>query len=1088
MMFPPRHTPFAATALSLCALWSGVVSAQVSGLSKGQQWFVDNGIQTAGIISHPGAPNTFTLSTYQSMNYTTQTWEWETDPNQLSMSWGRWVSDANNLPGGSGAPAAEATHMNTLRHLNLGTPIGDEPNLNDPAVRDQQVAFFNYAHAQPAFNNVLLWSNNFGGQVNDASLNDFVNRARPDMISFDTYPYAPNAQPLGGSPYNWYSNLRQFRAYALAYNTALGTYRQTYASPGGAPPTRAVSTSELNLQTFAALAFNAKFVHDFTYNFNGGTLFNTPGDSTITALGTADKSMNMQVRRLGPSLTRLKPIPDAAPGDHTTSIMFILGRHWDPSTGKAVFNDMPGYTGFQIDAGSGGAYTDYEFGRNDPYFSGWAIANTGNKNLDPSGNRLKGDVILSWFTPLHEWFDGDDWNDERYLMVVNGLADMNGTTADTTQQISLTFGSSGGVNFPYTYVQRLNRLTGEIENIPVTGTGTKKTLTLTIEGGGAELFKFPDGAPFVGTLPPDAIWQNGSGGAFATGGNWDTGTSPNGNYFAHFGTLTTGAGPYNVTFGGNVASTGAFIHRDNASFNLNGFTYTLNGFAGVDSLIVGMYAGEDARLTLGNGSLNVAASATNFSQVGKAAGASGVVTVGAGGNWINAPTLLIGKAGNGTVNVNASLTASPNGAASFSNVYLGGSATTFTTGNGVLNVNGGSVAVSGTLKVWNTGSSSINVSAGTLAVGSIDTSGNPARLNFTGGTLDFTSSSLTISGAGPIASLSLTANKTLRVSGAGSTFQNAPGSVVSIAGGRLYGRDIDLTAGAVAFTSGTIEIDGGPLKIGASSATYGGAITGTGSLTKSGANSITLSGPNNFTGSTNVTAGSLVFNTPHLTSSALNVSDNATAQFSSGGANVLRTGTINTGATGRVDLGDNPAIIDYSTTDPIASIRAMIKSGYNNGSWNGPGIISSATQTSPIKTAIAYAEASSLFSTFPATFAGQEIDSTTIVLRYTVPGDADFSGKADILDFNRLALNFGKSNMTWYDGDFDYTGTIDILDFNLLAMSFGQTSPNQAPPQALQIFAAEQGAMVAIPLPAPVATGAIGLLLSMLAIWYRRFV
>jgi autotransporter-associated beta strand protein len=354
-------------------------------------------------------------------------------------------------------------------------------------------------------------------------------------------------------------------------------------------------------------------------------------------------------------------------------------------------------------------------------------------------------------------------------------------------------------------------------------------------------------------------------------------------------------------------------------------------------------------------------------------------------------------------------------------------------------------------------------------------------LNFSAGTLDLTASSLTM-GSGPLSSVTLSPNKTLRVSGVGSTFKNSPGSVVTINGGRLYGRDIDLTAGGFTFTSGTIEIDGGPLRIGTSSGTYSGAITGTGSLTKSGANAITLSGSNGFTGSTNVAAGTLIFATAHLTSAALNVSDKAIAQLASGGANVLRTGTINTNTTGRIDLNDNPAIIDYSGSSPAASIRAMIKSGYNNGAWNGPGIMSTLAQTSATRTAIGYAEASSLFPTFPATYAGQTIDSTTIVTRYTVMGDADFSGKTDLLDFNLLAANFGKSNMTWRQGDFDYSGTVDILDFNLLAASFGRSSPNSAPPAALRIDAARfSGDAASVPLPSPLKLGAIGLLLAMLA-------
>jgi hypothetical protein len=156
----------------------------------------------------------------------------------------------------------------------------------------------------------------------------------------------------------------------------------------------------------------------------------------------------------------------------------------------------------------------------------------------------------------------------------------------------------------------------------------------------------------------------------------------------------------------------------------------------------------------------------------------------------------------------------------------------------------------------------------------------------------------------------------------------------------------------------------------------------------------------------------------------------------------------------------------------------MIQSGYNNGSWNGTGIMSSSAQTSPVKTAIGYAEASNLFGSFPTIYAGQTIDSTTIVTRFTVAGDANFSGKTDIQDFNRLASNFGKTNKTCYDGDVDDHGTGNLMDFHILAAAFGKYSPNQAPPQAMLIFAAEHGATAAVPLPAAVYTGAVGLLLS----------
>jgi hypothetical protein len=274
-------------------------------------------------------------------------------------------------------------------------------------------------------------------------------------------------------------------------------------------------------------------------------------------------------------------------------------------------------------------------------------------------------------------------------------------------------------------------------------------------------------------------------------------------------------------------------------------------------------------------------------------------------------------------------------------------------------------------------------------------------------------------------------------------------------------------------------------------------------ITKTGAGSLTISGTQthgvgatfnandgitNFNSSAGgnlaLVANSTVnFNSAqHL--SALTVAANKKVTLAAGGANALRIGTFN--ISGKLDLNDNPAIVDYSSSDPIASIRSLIKTGYNNGSWNGNGIMSTVAQSSPVKAAIGYAEASSLFSNFPATYAGQSIDSTTIVLRFTVQGDADFSGKTDILDFNALATNFGKTNMTWRQGDFDYSGTIDIVDFNILATTFGQSVPINSAPFAGMLAAAREST-ASVPLPAPVYAGAIGLIGAFAATWtYRR--
>ena len=53
------------------------------------------------------------------------------------------------------------------------------------------------------------------------------------------------------------------------------------------------------------------------------------------------------------------------------------------------------------------------------------------------------------------------------------------------------------------------------------------------------------------------------------------------------------------------------------------------------------------------------------------------------------------------------------------------------------------------------------------------------------------------------------------------------------------------------------------------------------------------------------------------------------------------------------------------------------------------------------------------------------------------PGDANNDGTVNLLDFNRLAANFGQSPRTFSQGDFNYDGVVNLLDFNVLASRFG---------------------------------------------------
>ena len=61
---------------------------------------------------------------------------------------------------------------------------------------------------------------------------------------------------------------------------------------------------------------------------------------------------------------------------------------------------------------------------------------------------------------------------------------------------------------------------------------------------------------------------------------------------------------------------------------------------------------------------------------------------------------------------------------------------------------------------------------------------------------------------------------------------------------------------------------------------------------------------------------------------------------------------------GTLDINNNHIIIDYTAgNDPIASIAALIKSGYAGGAWTGTGIMSTAAQSNSGSYGIGYADA-----------------------------------------------------------------------------------------------------------------------------------
>jgi hypothetical protein len=236
--------------------------------------------------------------------------------------------------------------------------------------------------------------------------------------------------------------------------------------------------------------------------------------------------------------------------------------------------------------------------------------------------------------------------------------------------------------------------------------------------------------------------------------------------------------------------------------------------------------------------------------------------------------------------------------------------------------------------------------------------------------------------------------------------------------------------------NGSLSLDGGGA----------GHFTSNGSLTVNGgaqldANLITGNGT-----TTVQTGGTLRAHA--IRQNRLTINDGGSVQLkhaTPGSADPSRIGTMTIGAApASFDIANRVLVLDQSGPGPLGTLRNQIISGYASGAWNGPGINSSDAATEPGH-GVGYGEASAVFTSFPATYFGQTVDNTTLLVTYTKYGDANLDRVVNLDDFNRLAANFGQSNRLWTHGDSTYDGLVNLDDFNRMAANFGLSAAGPEP-------------------------------------------
>jgi autotransporter-associated beta strand protein len=250
-----------------------------------------------------------------------------------------------------------------------------------------------------------------------------------------------------------------------------------------------------------------------------------------------------------------------------------------------------------------------------------------------------------------------------------------------------------------------------------------------------------------------------------------------------------------------------------------------------------------------------------------------------------------------------------------------------------------------------------------------------------------------------------------------------------------------------------------------------GPMSGTGGLEVTGSGTVLLSGSNTYGGSTFIQSGTLILASTGSLPTSANVLNNGILEVNANliagnisGAGILSVGLpsapavmsltpgsgisqqsqlqINSGST--LDLANNAFILAYgSGPSPLSQIRADLFSGYNNGAWNGAGIISSSAKASNNVDALGYADGT--------TDLGTIVPFGDVLIAYTLVGDTNLDGVVNLTDLLNLLNNYAQTGRDWTQGDFNYDGTVNLTDLLDLLSNYGASAApaqsNQAIPE-----------------------------------------
>jgi len=174
---------------------------------------------------------------------------------------------------------------------------------------------------------------------------------------------------------------------------------------------------------------------------------------------------------------------------------------------------------------------------------------------------------------------------------------------------------------------------------------------------------------------------------------------------------------------------------------------------------------------------------------------------------------------------------------------------------------------------------------------------------------------------------------------------------------------------------------------------------------------------------------------------------------------------------GQLDLNDNDLVVQSTSASVAAdfsTIIARIQTARNGATrWAGNGIASSTAAADPnqLMGLAAILNDNGHGGPIYTTFDGFAVDTSSILIKYTLMGDLNLNGRIDSDDYFLIDRGFsnGIGSNQYYNGDIDYNGVINADDYSYIDRAF-----------AMQVIAAQGdrqtlGGIAAVPEPSTVA-------------------